>query len=145
MCSLGLKIVGMKILVCEDNEIVNLAYQSMLADSQLTTCVTGKACVEASHHARFDLLILDIGLPDMDGLDVALELLPDQEKLVIVIVSGHSKGNLCQEKMTKIREHPNCLALEYIVKTECMEKLPVFYEKVKIWIANGKEGEAPNA
>jgi DNA-binding response OmpR family regulator len=61
------------ILLVEDDEDLreNLALQlSLCGEFETTICVDGIGGLNAVKEDRFDLIILDVGLPDLDGREV---------------------------------------------------------------------------
>lgn len=60
----------MRLLVVEDNERVQAALRSALAKQGLEAvcATTGKAAMELLERSRPDAVLLDLGLPDCDGL-----------------------------------------------------------------------------
>lgn len=63
------------LLVEDDPDIVALLkHHFSLAGYQLTSCVTGGEALEKAAAGRFDLAILDITLPDMDGFTICRRL-----------------------------------------------------------------------
>lgn len=66
----------MPILLVEDDRELAHGLSSSLAQSDYATDVVfdGHAAIAACQHAAYDLLILDLGLPDMDGLEVLRRL-----------------------------------------------------------------------
>ena len=54
---------------------------------------TGREAIAQAHAADFDLAIVDIGLPDVSGLDVARELrrLPNGRTMYLAAVSGYGQ------------------------------------------------------
>ena len=95
------------ILVVEDHLIVQKAVQSMLmqAGFQVHTADNGtQALVQAKSH-DYDLLIMDLGLPDQDGYIVAKEIRSWQQQnqrpiSIIVALSAHLDEEI----------HQRCLA-----------------------------------
>jgi two-component system alkaline phosphatase synthesis response regulator PhoP len=61
-----------KILVIDDDELVLIAIQELLTPLGLsvTTMSTGPGALEKASSDRFDLVILDIIMPEMDGFEV---------------------------------------------------------------------------
>jgi len=55
---------------------------------QVTTAATGHGAVEAASSEAPDLVILDLGLPDVDGLNVIPQLLQRRPTLPIVVLSA---------------------------------------------------------
>ncbi len=61
-----------KILVVDDDELVLIAIQELLTPMGLsvTTQSNGSAALEKASQERFDLVILDVIMPEMDGFEV---------------------------------------------------------------------------
>jgi CheY-like chemotaxis protein/HPt (histidine-containing phosphotransfer) domain-containing protein len=59
------------VLVVEDNEINRLVVRDMLqaAGHHVTEALDGRAGVEAAEARRFDLILMDISMPRMDGVE----------------------------------------------------------------------------
>jgi CheY-like chemotaxis protein len=60
-----------QILVVEDNPIGQRVLRHMLRQSQylITFAETGRGAIEAARRQRFDLILMDLHMPDMSGLD----------------------------------------------------------------------------
>ncbi|PCI33206.1 MAG: hypothetical protein COB53_12240 [Elusimicrobia bacterium] len=84
-----------RILVCEDNadivEIIRLFMMGFSKNLELTTTFTGREAVELIAQRHFDLLMLDMMLPDMSGLEVLkrVMLAPENKRPPVLIMSGH--------------------------------------------------------
>ena len=67
--------MGRKILVVDDELILidTIAYNLQQAGYQVTTATDGASALEAAHRETPDLVILDIMLPEMDGLEVGAD------------------------------------------------------------------------
>jgi CheY-like chemotaxis protein len=61
-----------KILVVDDDELVLIAISELLTPSgfSVTTCSNGPEALERVVSDRFDLVILDVIMPEMDGFEV---------------------------------------------------------------------------
>ena len=68
--------VGRKILVVDDEPVLveTIAYNLQQAGFQVTTALDGSSGLEAARREKPDLIILDIMLPEMDGLEVCRQL-----------------------------------------------------------------------
>lgn len=65
-----------KVLVVDDNEM-NLAVVKALlkkTDIQVTTCMSGRECLELTAKEYFDVILLDHMMPEMDGLETLARL-----------------------------------------------------------------------
>ena len=79
-----------RILVAEDNERLASFLEKGLRASGFTTTVVGDG-VNASALARdedFDLLILDLGLPRKDGLEVLRDLRAGGQRLPVIVLTA---------------------------------------------------------
>ncbi len=78
------------ILIAEDEERISSFLQRGLTASGFTTevAVSGDAALELALSGRFDLVILDIGLPGMDGFEVLRRLREENEELPVVILTA---------------------------------------------------------
>jgi two-component system, OmpR family, copper resistance phosphate regulon response regulator CusR len=78
------------ILIAEDEERIASFLERGLTASGFTTetAGTGDAALELARSGRFDLVILDLGLPNMDGFEVLRELRQEDEELPVVILTA---------------------------------------------------------
>src|SRR3984957_13036984 len=117
----------MRILVVDDHEGVRRGICAVLAtESSLTLCgeaVDGKDAVEKARVLRPDIIVMDITMPQMNGLDATREikrLLPDTE---IVIVTQHEAPEM-------VRQAFNAGARAYVVKSTVAKELLAAIAKV---------------
>jgi two-component system, OmpR family, response regulator len=85
----------MRILVVEDNETTaeNLARLLRTAGHEVEIAPDGLAAMRAAENQPPDVVLLDIGLPDMGGWEVARELqaLPAEKRPLLVAVTGYGQ------------------------------------------------------
>jgi DNA-binding response OmpR family regulator len=81
-----------RILIVEDEErIAAFVEKGLRANGFATTTVDeGGAALGLVRTGEFDLVVLDLGLPDMDGLDVLRELRRTDRSLPVVILTARS-------------------------------------------------------
>ena len=79
------------ILIVEDNQDLVMGLQDMLQYDgyAVTIAVTVAGAIELIRAHRFNAIILDLGLPDGDGLDVLKETKRFDPSLPVVIVTAH--------------------------------------------------------
>lgn len=79
-----------RILIVEDEERISSFLAKGLTSSGFTTSVadTGEMAVSMCRTNEFDLMVLDIGLPDMNGFEVLKELRQRDKKLPVIIVTA---------------------------------------------------------
>jgi DNA-binding response OmpR family regulator len=111
--------VASLVVVEDDEEIGRLLESGLEADGhQVRRYRTGRGAVAEAAACPADLVVLDLGLPDMDGLDVCRELRAAAPNTVIVIltardeemdvVSGLASG--ADDYLTKPFRHTELLA-----------------------------------
>jgi DNA-binding response OmpR family regulator len=87
--------VGRKILVVDDEAVLveTIAYNLEQAGYQVTTAADGASALEAAHRETPDLIILDIMLPEMDGLEVCRQLRRESNTATTPIMMLTAKGD----------------------------------------------------
>ena len=79
----------MKLLCIEDNtELIESLRYFLDANSKIDNATSGKKGLAMVNRKQYDAIILDLGLPDMPGLDVCLQLRQADIQTPILILSG---------------------------------------------------------
>jgi signal transduction histidine kinase/DNA-binding response OmpR family regulator len=90
----GKRLAGTRILVAEDNEINQVVLEEILAQegALVTVVANGRMAVEtvASAPARFDIVLMDVQMPEMDGLEAARRIGQIEPDLPIVGQTAHA-------------------------------------------------------
>ncbi|GFG74980.1 response regulator transcription factor [Mycobacterium botniense] len=79
-----------QLLVVEDDETIG----RLLADGlrthghEVMWCRSGRAALREALLREFDLVLLDLGLPDLDGVEVCRQLRATQSRCVLVILTA---------------------------------------------------------
>jgi len=87
-----------KVLVAEDSSvIINLTKNVLMIENyQITAVKNGKQVLEKLSNEDFDLILMDINMPLMDGIEctTAIRALPDpkKSKIPIVAITGNYKN-----------------------------------------------------
>ncbi|MGW4980035.1 response regulator transcription factor [Streptomyces mirabilis] len=81
-----------RVLVVEDDDTIGRHLESGLRSNDYapTWSRTGASALAESTRSSYDVLLLDLGLPDMDGLDVARTLRARFPELLIVILTART-------------------------------------------------------
>jgi DNA-binding NtrC family response regulator len=79
-----------KVLVIEDDEHVRGLLQRVLAGAghRVTLCSTGTDGLAQLSQARFDLVLIDKNLPDVDGIEVLRQLHDGQPQTQSIVITG---------------------------------------------------------
>ncbi|MDC8830755.1 CHASE domain-containing protein [Alteromonas gilva] len=86
-CDLG----GRTVLVAEDNDINRLVLEAMLEEtnSKVFFVVNGKEAVEFAGSKRPDIILMDIQMPEMDGIEACKRIKQfDQHALIIAVTAN---------------------------------------------------------
>ena len=83
-----------KILVIDDSEFIRTFCSDLLGDSgfEVLEAETGKEGISLFKKNSTTCVILDVMLPDMDGLEVLKELKRIDEKVPVVLTTGEDPG-----------------------------------------------------
>jgi two-component system, NtrC family, nitrogen regulation response regulator NtrX len=79
------------ILVVDDESGVRASLSGILADEgyRVEAVESGEACLQALETRRFDLLLLDVWLPGIDGIETLSRVRGIDAELPVVVISGH--------------------------------------------------------
>ncbi|MCA1953307.1 MAG: response regulator transcription factor [Hyphomicrobiales bacterium] len=81
-----------KILVCDDDNELRAALVEQLQiydEFQIKDAATGSQAVQLAKADHFDLLIMDVGLPDIDGREAVKILRKGSFRSPIIMLTGH--------------------------------------------------------
>lgn len=84
----------MKLLYIEDNKALIKSLDQLLGnDAVITTASEGKTGLELAAAHSYDVILLDLGLPDMPGADVCAQLRKADITAPILVLSGLKELN----------------------------------------------------
>jgi len=99
-----------KILIADDSAFMRSVLKNILAKGAYNDVIEasdGEDALNKIREEKPDLMLLDIIMPNLDGIGVLRELMPGQVKVIVISAVG-------QEKMMK--EAKSLGATEFIVK-----------------------------
>ena len=79
-----------RVLICEDEAAQRTFYQTVLekAGHEVITAETGTKALQALEDRNADILVMDIRMPDMHGLELLENLRRRNHKLPIIVASA---------------------------------------------------------
>jgi two-component system OmpR family response regulator len=88
-----------KILLIDDEENLCGLYATLLERKgyEVLVAQSGSYGLDLYHRARPDLIVLDLRMPDMDGITVLRKLRGMDAQIPVIILSGAGDGQLEQE------------------------------------------------
>lgn len=121
-----------KILIADDEvEFASTLSARLELRGYLTEMVnSGGAALEAVTRNEPDILLLDLKMPDLDGLAVLSKLRENHKELKVIILTGHGSSSAASQGM-------ELKAFDYILKPVELKQL-----LRKITEATGQDAEA---
>ena len=95
------------ILVVDDEPVIQQVLEYLLTSKGFLyiKCLTGKEAFDAMNDMEFNLVILDLNLPDINGIEIARHLEENHPNTPIVFITGdHSASSMILEEDCKGRE-----------------------------------------
>eukprot|EP00027_Filamoeba_sp_ATCC50430_P017795 CAMPEP_0168573304 /NCGR_PEP_ID=MMETSP0413-20121227/18452_1 /TAXON_ID=136452 /ORGANISM="Filamoeba nolandi, Strain NC-AS-23-1" /LENGTH=566 /DNA_ID=CAMNT_0008606523 /DNA_START=268 /DNA_END=1968 /DNA_ORIENTATION=+ len=86
----------LSILVAEDNQMNQFVLKKLLETLNFTNLMiveNGKACLEALHGRNYDVILMDVMMPEMDGIEATIRIrqdFPTDLQPVIIAVSANA-------------------------------------------------------
>jgi DNA-binding NarL/FixJ family response regulator len=147
---------GVRILIADDHELVRRGLVTTLGDVPGWTVVAeaenGRRAVELARSTQPDVAILDMTMPELNGLEATRQILADRSSTRVLILTAHESEQL-------VREVLNAGAQGYVLKSDAgkalvtgvealMDGRPFFTSKVARLVLDGflrsPEGEGGN-
>jgi two-component system nitrogen regulation response regulator GlnG len=112
------------LLVIDDDESILYAFRQAFAgpDATVLTAGSGGAGIDLVRQARPDAVMLDVGLPDMSGLEAFRRIRQADAKVPVIVITGHGTMDAAIEAM-------KLGALDYLVKPLELDELSVLVER----------------
>jgi len=116
----------MRILVVEDERLLcdGIAEDLRLEKYTVDCCYNGAAACERLFVEPYDLVVLDLNLPGMDGLELAKRIREKYDFIVCVILSGHNDFAYAKEAI----QHQ---VMEYLLKPVNDDELSEVLRKIE--------------
>jgi len=112
----------MKALLVEDELIVSLMLAAQLRSYgyEVTTCTTAKTALEAYQQTFYPLILLDLGLPDIEGVELCrqIRVLPQGDQSIVLVVTARDAPADLQAAL-------DAGADDYLIKPVSMQLLKV--------------------
>ena len=80
-----------RILYVEDNDIVREVTAELLAQDQrvIVACATAEEALQEFAKQPFDVVVTDVSLPVMSGIELARSILSTKPQMPIIVASGY--------------------------------------------------------
>jgi len=91
----------MRILVVDDETVIRDALKRILDDQRflVETCSSGYGAIELLHKQDFDLIVTDLKMPGMSGIEVLKAVKALQANVPVIIITGYATVDTAVEAM----------------------------------------------
>lgn len=109
-----------RLLLAEDHEVMREALRSLLENNPDFEVVgearDGREVLELARSTDPDVVVMDINLPELNGIDATRQLLAEDPQIKVIGLSVHETGRMVMEML-------NAGALGYLPKTSAAYEL----------------------
>ncbi|MFA4988754.1 MAG: response regulator [Candidatus Omnitrophota bacterium] len=125
-----------KVLVVDDETPVRDLLNDLLKreDCGVTTCASGEAALEELKKDPFDIVLLDIKLPGISGLEVLKNIRETNKELPVIMITGFGYN---EDLINKSKEF-GCSG--YIGKNMPVAQIITTFKKIAQEVKSGKAG-----
>ena len=92
-----------RVLYAEDDtqvsQMVQLYLTSNAPECRLEVVTSGRKCLERMTQDRFDVVMVDLMMPEFDGLEVLGQLSARRDLTPVIMVSGHGQNELAVQAL----------------------------------------------
>ena len=120
-----------RILVVDDECSVCQALVMGFASHEFTVDVAanGQTAIQLACPGKYDVLIADLGLPDMNGMEVIQRIKERHPEIIPIVITAHSTEESCREGrqngVTQFLEKPFTLkAIKIAVREALAQRYP---------------------
>lgn len=117
------KNLQIKILIVDDDKVIADILNDLLADKQrsVDVCYDGLAAIESIQKGFYDLILVDLIMPKVGGLDILKYAKKANPNVIVIIITGYAS---LETAITAIREG----AYDYIRKPCKLEEIKIVVE-----------------
>lgn len=120
------------VLVIDDEEPIRRLLQKELANGnrEIHTAADGAAALAQMRRHWFDVILLDLRLPDVSGLDLLIQVRESMPHAEVIMITGHGDVDIAVEAM-------KLGAYDFIRKPFHLDRLDMLIEKAhqRVWLA----------
>jgi DNA-binding NarL/FixJ family response regulator len=112
--------MSLRILVVDDHAVVRRGVRSLLESHEgwqvCGEATNGRDAVEQSRQLRPDIVVMDLSLPELNGLDATRQILKDEPGIEVLVLTMHHSEELARDVL-------RAGARGYIMKSDADENL----------------------
>jgi DNA-binding NarL/FixJ family response regulator len=112
--------MALRILVVDDHAVVRRGVRALLESQEgwevCGEATTGRDAVEQSRRLRPDVVVMDLSLPELNGLDATRHILKDAPETEVLVLTMHQSEELARDVL-------QAGARGYVLKSDADENL----------------------
>jgi DNA-binding NarL/FixJ family response regulator len=120
--------MSLRILIVDDHAVVRRGVRSLLESHEgwdvCGEATTGRDAVEQSRRLRPDVVIMDLSLPELNGLDATRHILKDAPETEVLVLTMHQSEELARGVL-------QAGARGYVLKSDADENLIAAVENLR--------------
>lgn len=91
----------MRVLVIDDEPVICDACELILSEKgcSVNRCLTGKTGLSAIERGGQDIVLLDLKLPDLEGMDILKNIKKEKPDLRVIVMTGYDTIPVAVEAM----------------------------------------------
>ncbi|MDD2822900.1 MAG: response regulator [Candidatus Daviesbacteria bacterium] len=93
-----------KALIIEDEQFIRDIYKRQLEKSGISVVGfgNGKDGIESTKHTKYDIILLDVMLPDLNGLEILKQLKqsPETKDILVILLTNLGQDEVIKEAFT---------------------------------------------
>ncbi len=119
-----------KILIVDDDESIRKAISTILEEKGYTvdTAENGREAIEKTHGGFYNLALIDIRLPDMEGTELLTRMKDTTPRMVKIIVTGFPS---LQNAMEAVNRCADAYVIKPVKIDDLLETIRIHLEKQK--------------
>jgi DNA-binding NarL/FixJ family response regulator len=120
--------MSLRILVVDDHAVVRRGVRSLLESHEgwevCGEATTGRDAVDQSRRLRPDVVVMDLSLPELNGLDATRQILKDAPETEVLVLTMHQSEELARDVL-------QAGARGYVLKSDADENLIAAVENLQ--------------
>ena len=118
----------LRILIVDDHAVVRRGVRSLLESQEgwevCGEATTGRDAVEQSRRLRPDVVVMDLSLPELNGLDATRQILKDTPDTEVLVLTMHHSEELARDVL-------QAGARGYVLKSDADENLIIAVDSLR--------------
>jgi DNA-binding NarL/FixJ family response regulator len=121
-------VTSLRILIVDDHAVVRRGVRSLLESQPgwevCGEAATGREAVDLAKHVQPDVVVMDLSLPELNGLDATRQILKESPRSEIVVLTMHHSEELARDML-------QAGARGYVLKSDADQNLVAAIESLR--------------